>query len=235
MLNPTIPEILLSLLQVSYVTLIVLVISALLGLILGTILTVIVVKKIPVLKQITVIFSSFTRSVPIIIQLFIVFYALPPLVESLGFSTTYITATVASIVALTLYHGGYLVEVFRAAYKAIDTGQHEAADSMGYTPIQKFFRITLPQTIPVSLPGWGNALIHLIHDTSLVFALGVVDIMGRGQLIAASSYGINQVQIFLIIAAIYIILTFGSDAIIRFFEKKNKKFKLDSGLNTKGG
>src|SRR5699024_2600514 len=112
------------------------IISAICGLLLGTILTVIVVKKIPVLKQITVIFSSFTRSVPIIIQLFIVFYALPPLVESLGFSTTYITATVASIVALTLYHGGYLVEVFRAAYKAIDTGQHEAADSMGYTPIQ---------------------------------------------------------------------------------------------------
>src|SRR5699024_1884561 len=234
MLNPTIPEILLSLLQVSYVTVIVLIISAICGLLLGTILTIIVVKKIPVLRQITVTFSSFTRSVPIIIQLFIVFYALPPMVESLGFSTTYITATVAAIVALTLYHGGYLVEVFRAAYKALDKGQHEAADSMGYTPIQKFRRITLHQTIPVALPGWVNALIHLIHDTSLVFALGVVDIMGRGQLIASSSYGMNQVQIFLIIAAIYVILTFLSDATIRYFEKKNKKFKLDSGLNTKG-
>ena len=167
MLNPTITEILLSLMQVSYITLIVLVVSAICGLILGTILTIIVVKKIPVLKQITVTFSSFTRSVPIIIQLFIVFYALPPVIESMGFSTTYITATVASIVALSLYHGGYLVEVFRAAYRALDKGQHEAANSMGYTPIQKFRRITLPQTIPVALPGWGNALIHLIHDTSL--------------------------------------------------------------------
>lgn len=231
---PTTMEILSLLLEVAHITLIILVASAVLGLLLGSLLTFINVKNIPVLKQLTVILSSFTRSVPIIIQLFIVYYAVPPLLGSIGFNVSHMSASIAAILALTLYHGGYLTEVLRAAYKAVGKGQHEAADSFGYTPTQKFFRIILPQVVPVALPGWGNALIHLIHDTSLVFALGVADIMGRAELIAASSYGMNQVQVFIIVAAIYIILTFLSDGMVRLFEKRNRKYKMDSGLNTRG-
>src|SRR5699024_6325241 len=184
---PNTLEILSLLLEVAHITLYILLVSAILGLLLGSFLTMINVKNIPVLKQFTVVLSSFTRSVPIIIQLFIVYYALPPLLSNFGIDMTNMSAVMASIVALTLYHGGYLTEVLRAAYKAVDKGQHEAADSFGYTPTKKFFRIILPQVVPVALPGWGNALIHLIHDTSLVFALGVADIMGRAELIAAAS------------------------------------------------
>ncbi len=222
------------LLQVAHITLYILIISAVLGLLLGTSLTMITVKNIPVFKQLTTVLSSFTRSVPIIIQLFIVYYAMPPLLSNFGINMSNLSAITASIIALTLYHGGYLTEVLRAAYKAVDKGQHEAADSFGYTPIQKFFRIILPQVVPVALPGWGNALIHLIHDTSLVFALGVADIMGRAELIAAASYGMNQIQVFIIVAAIYIIFTFLSDGLVRLLERKTKKYKLDSGLNTGG-
>lgn len=232
--SPSTLDILMSLLQVAHITIIILIASAILGLLLGSLLTFINVKNIPVLKQITVIFSSFTRSVPIIIQLFIVYYAVPPLLGSMGFSVSHMSAAVAAVLALTLYHGGYLTEVLRAAYKAVDKGQHEAADSFGYTPIKKFFRIILPQVVPVALPGWGNALIHLIHDTSLVFALGVADIMGRAELIAASSFGMNQIQVFIIVAVIYIVLTFLSDGMVRLFEKRNRKYKMDSGLNTRG-
>lgn len=222
------------LLEVAHITFYILIISAFFGLLLGSFLTMINVKNIPVLKQLTVILSSFTRSVPIIIQLFIVYYALPPIMSNFGVNMTQMSAVTASIVALTLYHGGYLTEVLRAAYKSVDKGQHEAAESFGYTPIQKFFRIILPQVVPIALPGWGNALIHLIHDTSLVFALGVADIMGRAELIAAASFGMNQVQVFLIVALIYIALTLLSDGAVRLLERKTKKYKLDSGLSSKG-
>lgn len=232
--TPNTLEIISLLLEVAHVSLIILVVSAVLGLLLGLLLTMINVKNIPVLKQFAVVISSFTRSVPIIIQLFIVYYAIPPILENFGVDASNLSATVAAILALTLYHGGYLTEVLRAAYKAVDKGQHEAADSFGYTPTKKFFRIILPQVVPVALPGWGNALIHLIHDTSLVFALGIADIMGRAELIAAASYGMNQVQVFIIVAIMYIIFTFLSDGMVRLFEKKTRKYKLDSGLNARG-
>lgn len=231
---PSTIDIISLLLQVAHITLYILIISAVLGLLLGSFLTMTIVKNLPILKQLTTVLSSFTRSVPIIIQLFIVYYAIPPLLSNFGINVSNLSAVAASIIALTLYHGGYLTEVLRAAYKAVDKGQHEAADSFGYTPIQKFFRIILPQVIPVGLPGWGNALIHLIHDTSLVFALGVADIMGRAELIAAASYGMNQVQVFIIVAVIYIIVTFLSDGLVRLLEKRTKKYKLDSGLNARG-
>lgn len=231
---PNTVEIVSLLLSVAHVTLYILLASAIFGLLLGSFLTLINVKNIPVLKQITTVFSSFTRSVPIIIQLFIVYYALPPLLANFGINMTNMGAIAASIVALTLYHGGYLTEVLRAAYKAVDKGQHEAADSFGYTPVQKFFRVILPQLVPIALPGWGNALIHLVHDTSLVFALGVADIMGRAELIAAASFGMNQVQVFIIVAVIYIIVTFLLDGMVSLFEKKTRKYKLDSGLSAKG-
>ena len=222
------------LLEVAYINLIILVVSALLGLLLGGLLTMFKVKKIPVLKQLVGTFSSFTRSVPIIIQLFIVYYALPPIASKFGIDINNLGASVAATFALTMYHGGYLTEVFRAAYFSVEKGQHEAADSFGYPPLKKFFRIILPQVIPIALPGWGNALVHLIHDTSLVFALGVIDIMGRADLISAASYGINQVQIYIIVALLYCLITFMSDWMVGLFEKRNKKYNLDTGLKARG-
>lgn len=230
--TPNTLQIIKLLLEVAHITLIILVSAAVLGLLLGTLLTIINVKKIPVLKQLTVTFSSFTRSVPIIIQLFIVYYALPPIAAQFGIDISSLGASIAATLALTLYHGGYLTEVMRAAYSAVDKGQHEAADSLGYPPIKKFFRVILPQVIPIALPGWGNSLIHLIHDTSLIFALGVADIMGRAELISAASFGVNQIQVYIIVALLYCLITFLSDQMVRYFEKRTEKYNLGTGLRS---
>src|SRR5699024_10311406 len=109
----------------------------------------------------------------------------------------------------------------------------DAADSLGYTPVKKFFRIILPQVIPIALPGWGNALIYLIHNSSLVFAIGVIDMMGRADLISDASFGVYQLRIYLIIAVFYCIIAFLSDRMVRLFEKRTEKYQLDVGI--KGG
>lgn len=224
----------LELLEVTYINIIILIIAAILGLLLGILLVIFRVKNVPVLKQLAGVFSSFTRSVPIIIQLFIVYYGVPPLLNSIGISINAMGAATAATLALMLYHGGYLAEVFRAAYHSVDKGQHEAAGSFGYSPFQKFIKIILPQVVPIALPGWGNALVHLIHDTSLVFALGVIDIMGRADLISAASFGINQVEIYFIIALLYCFITFLSDRMVRYFEKKYEKYNYSTGLKAGG-
>src|SRR5699024_5884533 len=97
-------------------------------------------------------------------------------------------------------------------------------------PTQKFFRIILPQFVPIALPGYGNALVYLIHDTSLVFTIGVVDIMGSADLMISRSYGTNQIIFYLIDALLFCLMTFITDIIIRYFEKRTEKYHLDSGI-----
>src|SRR5882724_7401147 len=91
----------------------------------------------PVISQLADIYVSYGRSVPVVLQLFVTFYGLP-LVFILFSFDDFVDATIAAMVALSLYHGAYVSEVLRPAYLAVDRGQHEAADSLGYTFSQKF-------------------------------------------------------------------------------------------------
>lgn len=213
------------------VTIIVLFASAILGLLLSIIVTMVRIKKIKVLSRVLGMYISFTRSVPIVLQMFLVYYAFPFLLSLIGINISDISAIVATIIALSFYNAGYMSEVLRPAYLAVESGQHEAADSLGYTPFKKFTRIIAPQVIPIALPGWGNALIHLIHDTSLIFTIGVLDIMGYAKLLISNSYGSNQIEIYLTVAFIFWAICFISDQMIRLLEKKTQKFHLGSGIN----
>ncbi len=223
-------EILPEFLSVLHVTILIIISASTLGLILSIFVTMIRIKEIKYLSKIMTLYISFTRSVPIVLQLFLVYYALPILFSLVGINISNISAVIATIFALTLYNGGYLAEVIRPAYLAVERGQHEAALSLGYTPFQKFTRIIVPQVIPIALPGWGNALIYLIHDTSLIFVIGVLDIMGVANLLISQSYGSNQVEIFLTIAILFWILCLISDNLVRFLEKRVKYSQIGSGI-----
>ncbi|WP_152970970.1 ABC transporter permease subunit, partial [Rhizobium ecuadorense] len=89
------------------------------------------VRRIPVLSQLADLYVSYARSVPVVLQLFVAFYGLP-LVVALFEVEDFVSPNVAAIVGLSLYHGGYLSEVLRPAYLAVERGQHDAADSLGY-------------------------------------------------------------------------------------------------------
>lgn len=223
-------EILPELLSVLHITIIIIIVSALFGLLFSVLVTIIRVKKIKILSKVMDMYISFTRSVPIVLQLFLVYYALPVLLSLVGINISNISALVATVIALIFYNAGYMSEVLRPAYLAVDRGQHEAADSLGYTGFQKFTRIIAPQVVPIALPGWGNALIYLIHDTSLIFTIGVMDIMGVANLIISSSYGSNQIETYLAVALLFWAVCLLSDSFVRFFERKTKSFHLDSGI-----
>lgn len=223
-------EILPKLLSVLHITIIVLIVTAVFGLLFSILITMARIKKIRFLSQLMDMYISFTRSVPIVLQLFLVYYALPFLLSLIGINISNMSAFVAAIIALTFYNSGYMSEVLRPAYLAVDRGQHEAAESLGYTSFQKFFRIIAPQVVPIALPGWGNALIYLIHDTSLIFTIGIIDIMGTADILISSSYGANQIEIYLTVALLFWVVCLLSDLFVRFLERKTKKFHLDSGI-----
>lgn len=202
--------------------------SSLFGLILSIIITGLRIKKIKFLSPILEGYISFMRSIPILLLLFLVYYGLPVLFTLLKLNVNDQSAMVSAIITLIIFNGAYLSEILRPAYLAVEKGQHEAADSLGYTPFAKLRKIIIPQMAPIALPGLGNAVIYLIHDTSLIFTIGIVDIMGKANLIMASSYGENKVEVFLSIAIIYWIICLLSDRFIKFCENHTYLRKIEN-------
>ena len=210
------------------ITLSIILTSAILGLILSIIITALRIKKIKFLSPILEAYISFMRSIPILLLLFIVYYGLPVFFSLLNMNMNDLSAIVSAVITLIIFNGAYLSEILRPAYLAVEKGQHEAADSLGYTPFAKFRKIIIPQMTPIALPGLGNAVIYLIHDTSLVFTIGIVDIMGKANLIMASSYGENKVEVYLTIAIIYWGVCLLSDRFIKLCENHTYLRKIEN-------
>jgi len=226
--SQVIPELFIN--KAIFVTLLIIIVPAIFGLLVAVLFSMFRVKKIIILNQIAGLYVSFTRSVPSILQLFIVFYAFPVFFLLLGLDINNMSAEIAAIVGLTFYHSGYVAEVIRPAYLAVEKGQHEAADSLGYSRFQKFFRIILPQVIPIALPGWGNSLIYLIHNSALVMYIGAMDVMANAHIVMERDFNQYQLKTYFILALFYCLLAFLAWLMVRFFEKKTEKYHLDTGI-----
>ena len=155
-----------------------------LALILACLFAVVRVQRVPVLNQFTVVFISFFRGTPLLVQLFLFYYGLPQLFSAL----TVIAGITATIMGLTMHFSAYMAESIRAAIVGVDRSQTEAALSIGMTNSQLMRRIILPQATRVALPTLMNYFIDMIKATSLAFTLGVTELMGATQKEASGSF-----------------------------------------------
>lgn len=171
-----------------------------LALILGALLAVERVVRIPVLDSLVMLFISFFRGTPLLVQLFLFYYGLPQVLPAL----TQINGVTATILGLTLHFSAYMAESIRAAIIGVDRSQWEAAQSIGMTQGQLTRRIVLPQAARVAAPTLVNYFIDMIKGTSLAFTLGVTEMMGATQKEAAGSF--LYFEAFLIVALIYWIM-----------------------------
>ncbi|CAN7260191.1 amino acid ABC transporter permease [Rhizobium sp. LjRoot258] len=193
------------------------------GFVLALIATTFRIRRIPVVSQLADLYVSYARSVPVVLQLFVAFYGLP-LVVALFEVEDFVSPNVAAVVGLSLYHGGYLSEVLRPAYLAVERGQHDAADSLGYTFRQKILRVVGPQAVHIALPGYGNSIIYLIHNVALVMYIGAADVMATAHLVMERDYNQYQFETYLVLAVIYSLLCLVAWLVVRFFESRNSKF-----------
>lgn len=207
-------------------------VAMIVGFFLALIATVFRVRRIPVISQFVDLYVSYARSVPVVLQLFVAFYGLPLVAEQFGFSD-FVTANIAAMIGLSLYHGGYLSEVMRPAFLAVESGQHDAADSMGYSFRQKMLRIVGPQAVHYALPGYGNAIIYLIHNVALVMYIGAADVMATAHLIMERDYNQYQFGTYLVLAVLYSLLCGGAWLIIRFFEQRHAKYSSKTAARVK--
>lgn len=198
--------------------------SMVFGLILGLMIAIVKIKRIPVLYRISAIFVSFMRGTPIIVQLYITFYGIPILLRYINFyqGTNFNVNNVPPILfvmlAFTLNEAAYNSESIRAAIQSVDKGQLEAANSLGMTYAQMLRRIIVPEAFAVALPTLGNSLIGLMKGTSLAFVCAVVEMTAQGKILAGYNY--RFFEVYLSLAIIYWILTIIIEQGIRYIENR---------------
>jgi L-cystine transport system permease protein len=148
------------------------------------------------------------RCTPPIVLLFVVYYGLPAIARTLfGADIDGWTKAVFVVVTLSLLFAAAMCEVERSAYLSVDKGQREAALAAGLSETQGFFRIVFPQALVAALPNFCNAILNTLKDGALAYTIGMIDMMGRGNLIISLNYGSYGLEVYLALALIYWILT----------------------------
>lgn len=134
-------------------------------------------------RLLTGAYISFMRGTPLMLQLIAVYFG-PWYLFRIRISDGY--RFYAVIIAFVLNYAAYFAEIYRAGIAAVPKGQREAAAVLGYTNAQAFFRIVLPQVIKHILPPMANEFITLIKDTSLAFAIGVMEMFTLAKQISSA-------------------------------------------------
>lgn len=150
------------------------------------------------------------RGIPLLVQLFYLYYALARFVR--------LPDMAAAVIGMSVCYGAYTGEVFRAGIESIDRGQTEAAMSLGLTRMQTMFSVILPQAWRTILPPVGNEVIALLKDTSLVSILAVSDLLRRGREFAAESF--LYFETYTLIAIIYLLITLILSKLVSIMEER---------------
>jgi len=201
-----------------HITLLIVLSATIIGLVLGIILALFRVYKVPVLNQISIVYISFMRGTPILVQMFIVFYGLPMLLMKIGININRWDKLYFVIITYGLNAAAFKAEMIRAAIANIPVGQVEAAYSVGMTKLQAFLRIIAPQSVIIILPTLGITLVGLLQDTSLAFTLGIIDVMGKVNAIAANTY--RSLEGYVSAAIIFFVLSILLEQLFSRIEKK---------------
>ncbi len=164
------------------------------------------------------------RCTPSIVMLFVIFYGLPNLFWALFKIDINEWSKVFYVVsALGLLFSASAAEIMRSSYLAVPAGQREAALTSGLTEGEAFTRIILPQAFVVSIPNLGNSLIVILKEGSLAFTIGLIDVMGKGNLIISINYGAYALEIYIALAIIYWGLTILLEQIFKKLESHFSK------------
>jgi len=170
------------------------------------------ISKNSIAVGLTGFYTSFFRGTPLIVQMFLIYLALPQVGIALGgpwARTLTLDPLRAGVIALGLNYGAYMTEIFRAGIQSVGHGQSEAAESLGMTYRQKMRRIVLPQAVRVIIPPTGNEFIAMMKDSALVSFLGTVvaqmEIFRRAQLLGRRDF--RPLEALLAAAVMYWVLT----------------------------
>jgi L-cystine transport system permease protein len=205
--------------------------SLIISLFIGLATALIKIYRVPILKTIASCYVSFVRGTPLLVQIYLVFYGIPKVIYF--FQTEYgwlqnvdvniIAPEIYALLAFSINLGAYLSETIRSAIESVDRGQFEAAKAIGMKPTQMMLKIIFPQALTVAIPNLGNMFISTIKDTSLVFIIGVIDIMGQAKIMG--SRGLAFFEVYIAVSIIYWILCIIVERLLTLVEKRARRYE----------
>ncbi len=186
-----------------------------LGLIIGVIVGIARLSNNKIIRAIAAIYVDFIRGTPLLVQIFLVYFALPQLIGMR------IDPFIAAVAACSINSGAYVAEIFRGGIQSIDPGQGEAARALGLNWFQSMRFVIMPQAFKRILPPLGNEFITMLKDSSLVSVIGFEELTRTGQLIISRTYA--AFEIWIAVAIIYLVMTIAISRLVAYLEKRFNK------------
>ena len=174
------------------------------------------------LSGVTNIFLLIIRGTPLMLQLLTVYFVPKLIAVKFFHSPINWSSYIAAIVAFSINYSAYFAEIYRGGIESIPHGQYEAANVLGYTGSQTFFRIVLPQVVKRIVPAMGNEVITLVKDTSLVTILSVQELMYFAK---SSSNRMVSFTPLLIAGVFYFVMNWLVSLVFAKLEKKLSYYK----------
>lgn len=198
--------------------------TVLFGTIIGIVFGLMKLSKIKIVKAIASTYIEIVRGTPVIVQVFIWYYGLDAIIDIpdiyIGDSLN-LAQLIPGSLALALNSGAYVAEIIRAGILAIDKGQAEAAQSLGMKSPMIMRYIIMPQAIKNILPAIGNEFVVLIKESSILYVIGIQELMAKTSTIQSSTF--LAIPPLVITSIIYFILTFSLSRLVGGFERRLNK------------
>ncbi|MBN2443166.1 MAG: amino acid ABC transporter permease [Spirochaetales bacterium] len=166
-----------------------------------------------IFNKISTVYVEVIRGIPLLVQLFYIYFALGKFLQLQGIF--------AAVIAMAVCYGAYMGEIFRAGIQAVPKGQREAALALGLSGSQALRKVILPQTIKIVLPAIGNEFIALLKDSSLVSVLALSDILRRGRQYASRSF--EYFEAYTVVALVYLVLTLFLSRLVGLMEERLRR------------
>ncbi|MDM8356697.1 amino acid ABC transporter permease [Pandoraea communis] len=199
------------LLQGAWITIQISLLALLLSMPLGLLLASGKLSKHRAISQPTSWVINVVRGVPMIVLLFYIYFVFPDIGISLG-------SFQAAVIGLGFAYSTYVAEIFRSGILSVDSGQLEAARSIGMGKFQAFRRVVLPQAFKVALPPLSSTVVMLIKDSAIASTIAVTEMTRQGQLLAASTF--DNSTVYTMVACFYLAMTLPLMQLTKYMEAR---------------
>jgi len=220
-------------------TLYIAILAMVLGIGLGVVLAVMRVSRNPILSGLAGVYVWFWRATPVVLQLLIMYFGLRQLIEDDLFRDNW-TRWRAAVITFGLNEAAYMAEIVRGGILSVESGQMDAAKSLGMTNLQAMRRVILPQALRVVVPPTGNELIAMLKNTSVAFAIGVVELMNAAKIQAAQSFKVMELYTvaafwYLVLVSIFSLLQAELERALTISERERPETLFSRALTLMGG
>jgi polar amino acid transport system permease protein len=187
------------------------VLGSALAFVLGLLLTLLRISRIPVLSQVTWAFVEFVRDTPLLVQLYFVYFVFP---VTFGIK---LSSLATGVITLGVHYAAYTSDTYRAGIQAVPREQWEAATALSLPRHRVWLGVVLPQSIRRSLPSLGNYLISMFKDTPVLLTVGLLEMVGQAEQAGSATY--SYVEPFTIAGLFFLLLSYPSSILVRRLER----------------